>query len=146
MRNIEPRVSIKKESAIPRVYVVAGIIKNSNNEVLLSKRHVKQHQGGLWEFPGGKKEDNETVKQALARELEEELGISIVDAEPFHKLEHDYSDKAVLLDFWLVQSFSGEPQGLEGQQVQWVPIEKLKHYQFPEANVPVVEALLAARG
>ena len=143
MPNTEPSVSKLNKKTATRVYVVAGIIKNNNNEILIAKRAAHQHQGGLWEFPGGKKENDEAPRQALERELQEELGIMVRDAVPFRQLQHDYSDKAVFLDFWLVQSYAGEPAGVEGQAIVWVRADELIQFEFPAANVEIVEALSA---
>ncbi len=131
-----------------RVLVVAGIIlRNANSdknqqEIFIAKRLTTAHQGGLWEFPGGKIEGGETEYHALARELKEELGITLTQATHFITLNHDYSDKKVSLSFWKVTDFLGAPQSLEGQPVQWVKVADLDQYQFPKANVPVVEKLL----
>lgn len=130
-------------AAIKRVHVVAGIIQDAQGRILISRRHDHLHQGGLWEFPGGKVEASETVRDALARELLEELALTIIAAEPFQQIRHDYPDKSVLLDFWLVREFAGEARGVEGQPVQWVSAAALRDYQFPAANVPIVEALIA---
>ena len=126
-----------------RVHVAAGIIVNSYGEILLAKRPDHTHQGGLWEFPGGKLDAGESVEQALIRELHEELGIHIHRCEPFMQVEHDYADKQVLLDFWRVTGFAGEPKGAEGQMIVWVSLQDLPDYSFPAANRPVVEHLLA---
>ena len=126
-----------------RVHVAAGIIVNSHGEILLAKRPDHTHQGGLWEFPGGKLDTGESVEQALIRELHEELGIHIHCCEPFMQVEHDYADKQVLLDFWRVSGFAGEPKGAEGQMIVWVSLQDLPGYSFPAANRPVVEHLLA---
>ena len=138
MPNTEPEISSGK---LPRVHVVAGIIKNDKNQVFLAKRAEHQHQGGLWEFPGGKRERGEDIYDALCRELNEELGISVLKANSFKQIAHDYKDKAVLLDFWLVESYQGEPKGLEGQSTTWASIQKLSSYEFPEANIPIVTRL-----
>jgi 8-oxo-dGTP diphosphatase len=129
-------------TAIKRVHVVAGIIRDAHGRILISRRHDHLHQGGLWEFPGGKIESDETVRDALARELREELALTIIAAEPFQQIRHDYPDKSVLLDFWLVSEFAGEARGVEGQPVEWVSAAALRDYQFPAANVPIVEALI----
>lgn len=110
--------------------------------VLISLRHSDAHQGGLWEFPGGKLEPGETVEVALQRELYEELGIRIGNASPLMQVAHDYQDKSVLLDFLLVESFAGEPLGREGQRWLWCPLADLPNYPFPEANKPVVTRLV----
>ena len=125
------------------IHVAAGVIVNANNEVCLSLRDKDAHQGGLWEFPGGKLEADETAQEALQRELQEELGIEIDAAEPLTTIDHDYGDKKVVLDFMLVTQFSGEPVGKEGQQVKWLPISDLDTVNFPAANQPVVKLLLS---
>ena len=78
------------------VHVAVAIVVNSKQEVLLALRHAHQHQGNLWEFPGGKVELNEPIHDALVREIQEELGLLITSAEPFIEILHDYSDKSVL--------------------------------------------------
>ena len=123
------------------VYVAAGVILRESR-ILVSKRHQGAHQGGLWEFPGGKVEADESVEQALARELKEELGIVVNLARPLMKVEHDYGDKQVVLDVWLVRDFAGEAVGREGQVVQWCSPEGLAELAFPEANSPIVEEVL----
>ena len=123
-----------------RIHVAAGIILQGD-KVLLAKRPSHVHMGGLWEFPGGKLEANESLTDALARELKEEIGIDVSACEPFMQVSHDYPDKQVLLDFCKVTEFTGEPKGLEQQQVSWVPLIQLSDYAFPEANLPVVKAL-----
>ncbi|HTR00897.1 MAG TPA: 8-oxo-dGTP diphosphatase MutT [Candidatus Acidoferrum sp.] len=125
-----------------RIHVAAGVILNDDNEVLLALRPSHKHQGGLWEFPGGKVEAGEKVDDALARELMEELNLAIEAPQPFLVTEHDYADKHVKLDVWLVRRFSGEPHGREGQQLRWVPLRELPGYRFPQANVIIVERLL----
>lgn len=127
----------------PWVEVAAGaILSTDHNEVLLAFRQADQHQGNLWEFPGGKIEPGEPPNLALARELLEEIGISIGVVSELMVVEHDYGDKAVRLHVFAVQSFTGQPKGLEGQTLKWVPLAELLSYDFPEANVPIVEALL----
>lgn len=125
-----------------RIHVAAGVIFNSSNEVLLALRPQHKHQGGLWEFPGGKVETGEPVQAALARELLEELNLVVEHAEPLLVTEHDYGDKHVTLDVWTVRDFSGNPEGREGQQCRWVKLVDLPMYQFPRANLVIVEMLL----
>lgn len=126
-----------------RIHVAAGVILNSSNEVLLALRPKDKHQGGLWEFPGGKVEPGETAAAALARELYEEINISVELAEPLLVTSHDYGDKHVTLDVWTVRRFGGNPEGREGQQLRWVKFADLPHYQFPLANAAIVQVLLA---
>ena len=123
-----------------RVHVAAAVIRSTNGKILIARRADTQHQGGLWEFPGGKVEAGESVEAALGRELKEELGIVVEAARPLIKVQHDYPDKHVLLDVWEVSAFSGEPHGAEGQPLAWVSPRELADYAFPEANQPIVAA------
>jgi len=116
------------------------VIRGVDGQILLAKRPEDKHQGGLWEFPGGKVEAGETVQAALARELEEELGIRPSAARPLIQVRHDYPDKQVLLDVWEVSAFTGEPHGAEGQPLAWVSPGQLDDYAFPAANRPIVAA------
>ena len=122
------------------IHVAAAVIRNATGKVLIAKRAADQHQGGLWEFPGGKVEANEPVVDALARELEEELGIIPQDVEPLIQIQHHYPDKSVLLDVFEVTHFSGTAWGKEGQPIQWVKNSELENYSFPAANKPIVSA------
>lgn len=122
------------------IHVAAAVVVNAHGEVLISLRHAQAHQGGLWEFPGGKVEEGEAVQVALVRELREELGIDVIAARPLIRIPHRYPDKAVLLDVWRVEVFRGEPHGREGQPVQWVAPERLHDFAFPAANQPIITA------
>ena len=126
-----------------KVWVAAGVIENKLGEILIAKRLQHLHQGGKWEFPGGKVEANELAQQALARELAEEVDLEVTLAKPMMKLEYDYGDKIVILDIWHVQQFNGEAKGLEGQEVRWVAKTEIAQYEFPAANVPIVTAIEA---
>ena len=123
-------------------HVAAAAIRNSKGDYLIAKRSANQHQGGLWEFPGGKVEAGEEPLCALNRELEEELGIQVVTARPLIKVPYHYEDKSVLLDVFEVSEFEGEPWGREGQPVQWVMESDLDSFAFPAANRPIVDACL----
>jgi 8-oxo-dGTP diphosphatase len=125
---------------VKRVHVAAAVIRGTDGRILIARRADTQHQGGLWEFPGGKVEAGESVQAALARELKEELGIAVRSARPLIKIQHDYPDKQVLLDVWEVSSFTGEPHGAEGQPLVWVSNRELVNYDFPAANQPIVAA------
>ncbi len=125
-----------------RVHVVAGVIYGEDGRILIACRPIDTHKGGLWEFPGGKLDPGETPREALVRELREELAIEVVSCEPLTEIRHDYPEKSVLLDFWSVTEFRGEPAGNEGQPIEWVTLASLVDYQFPEANQTVVELLL----
>ncbi|MCP8900234.1 Nudix family hydrolase [Gilvimarinus xylanilyticus] len=123
------------------IHVAVGAITDGSGNILLAKRPGHAHQGGLWEFPGGKVEPNETLLQALDRELFEELDIRVVSAEPVIEIIHDYGDKTVWLDVHWVTAFTGTPRGKEGQPLRWVPVNELPQYEFPAANYPIVNAL-----
>ena len=126
------------------VHVAVGVILSPENNILIALRHRDSHQGGLWEFPGGKVEATESLECALARELDEELGIEVVKVSPMMAIHHDYPDKSVCLDVCWVESFRGEPVGLEGQVIRWVAAADLMNYSFPPANQAIVEAIQAA--
>src|SRR5690554_6293328 len=123
-----------------RIHVIAAVIRDDQNRILIAKRPDHVHQGGLWEFPGGKLEAGEPRFDGLVRELREELGISVTDARPLLDIRHDYPDKSVRLDVWLVSGFDGEAHGAEGQPVRWVAASELDEYEFPAANAPIVRA------
>lgn len=123
------------------VHVAVGVILNEDGDILIAKRADKAHQGGLWEFPGGKVEQDENVVDALARELHEELAINVVATEPLIKIRHDYGDKIVLLDVHKVTRFTGSPYGNEGQPIQWVSAQQLHQFEFPAANRPIITAI-----
>lgn len=123
------------------VHVAVGVILDKSGKVLIAQRSVDSHQGGLWEFPGGKVEQGESLQLALARELFEELGIELRHTSPLLEVQHDYGDKVVMLDVHVVWEFDGEARGREGQPLVWVAPGDLGQYRFPEANVPIVAAV-----
>lgn len=134
-----------------RIHVVAAVIYSPDAQsILISKRLDHLHQGGLWEFPGGKVDAGEQPQQALSRELHEELAITVTVAEPLMQVSHDYSDKQVLLDIWQVSRFQGEPQSMEGQLWRWVDLATVLaqdgQYQFPAANQPILDRLASMVG
>lgn len=122
-------------------HVVVGVIENAAGAVLLTRRPAHVHQGGLWEFPGGKVEPGEDPVRALARELEEEVGIRIGCAHPLLRVPYRYPDRAVLLDVYRVPAFRGEAQGREGQPLAWVLPEDFDDYPLPEANRTIATAV-----
>ena len=123
------------------IHVAVAVILGDDGRVLLAKRPEEKHMGGLWEFPGGKVAPGEDIKAALNRELGEELGIEVATFLPLIKIRHDYPDKSVLLDTWVVSGIRGEPTGNEGQLIQWVEKDCLDNYGFPEANKAILKAL-----
>jgi 8-oxo-dGTP diphosphatase len=123
------------------VHVAVGVILDADRNILITRRAPDAHQGDLWEFPGGKVEAGETLTQALARELREELGIVIGRTSALLEVRHDYGDKSVLLDVHVVWEFSGEARPLEDQPMVWVAPAELGNYVFPAANEPIVKAV-----
>jgi 8-oxo-dGTP diphosphatase len=122
------------------VHVAVGVIV-SNGCFFLTKRLEHVHQGGKWEFPGGKVEKGETVAQALHRELEEEIAIDVLSCMPLIKISHDYGDKQVLLDVYIIDNFQGEPSAQEGQKEGWFSLAQLSEIDFPQANEEIVRQL-----
>lgn len=127
------------------VDVAVGVIKR-NDTIYISKRADTLHQGGLWEFPGGKREINETFEQALCRELKEEVNIDVIQQRALMVIEHNYGDKKVRLDVRVVEHFAGEPSPQENQLACWVNIKNLANYEFPSANTAIVNKIMALYG
>lgn len=131
----------RPRSTCAPLLVVAAIIRGPDGRILLSQRPAHKHKGGCWEFPGGKVEQGESLADALARELHEELGLSVLACQPFMTVQHDYPELSVRLCFREVTAFAGQPSGREGQPVQWFEPAALSELDFPEANQPVVRGL-----
>lgn len=129
-----------------RLHVAVGVVIDTDGRVLITRRAPGSHQGGLWEFPGGKVEPGESLQAALARELLEELDIEVAASQPLLQVSHDYSDKPVLLDVHVVREFRGQARGVEDQPLAWVAPESLRDYNFPAANGPIVKAIEAMCG
>lgn len=124
------------------IRVVAAALYDEQGRVLIADRPVGKHMAGRWEFPGGKVATGETDSEALTRELREELGVSVASADPLLELTHDYPDRRVALSMWLVRSYTGVPQGLDGQQLKWVAPARLFDEDILEADRPFIEALV----
>ena len=124
-------------------HVVAAIIWQPGKDLrfLISKRQKGKHLEDYWELPGGKLESGESCRQALDRELCEEIDIVPVNASRFKQVSHQYKDRNILLDVWEVTSFKGNVIACEGQELQWIAIDDLDRYRFPEADIPVLRAI-----
>ncbi len=122
-------------------HVAAGILCDARGRVLIAERVGGGPFQGLWEFPGGKIGDGETAVEALSRELAEELGIDITTCASFMNLRHEYDDRIVTIEFFIVSEWRSEPVGREGQALRWVAREHLDASELLPADVPVVEAL-----
>ena len=123
--------------------ISVGIIRNAAGEIYITQRAADAHMAHKWEFPGGKIEAGESPQEAVIRELQEEVGIVTTSLQPFDKLEYQFPDRHITLWFWLVDSWEGEPWGKEGQPGRWVAPQDLVADEFPPANVPVIEKLIA---
>lgn len=121
--------------------VAAGILCDSKGRILIAERLGSGQFQGLWEFPGGKIVDGETAPQALSRELAEELGIEVTACSSFMSLRHEYDDRIVAIEFFIVSEWNSDPVGREGQELRWVPAESLDADELLPADVPVVAAL-----
>ena len=122
------------------ISIVIGIVNNSAGEIFITRRSNTLHQGGLWEFAGGKVERGETLEIALARELKEEIGIEMIAAKPLISLSHEYSDCVVELHVFSIVKYEGEAQSRLNQEWAWVKIEDLENYAFPAANKAILTA------
>jgi 8-oxo-dGTP diphosphatase len=126
--------------------VVAAALVNRRGDVLIAQRPPGKWQAGRWEFPGGKIEPGETGEQAVRRELAEELGVRVEVATELGLFRHDYADRSVEITLWLVLRHQGDPQGLDGQALQWLPAAALDAADLLEADLPMLPVLRAALG
>lgn len=124
------------------IHVLAAVITDARGRILLARRTEGRDLAGCWEFPGGKREPGETPEAALARELQEELGIDVEVGEHVISVPQQYPDKRLRLDVRRLASWKGTPRGHEGQALAWVAPDKLPRYAMPPADRPVVAALL----
>jgi mutator protein MutT len=127
----------------PFIHVVAGVVIDTADRVLIAQRPAGKHMAGGWEFPGGKLEPGEERLAGLARELHEEIGITLgAPPRPLIRVRHSYPSCEVLLDVWVVRSYSGEPRGLDGQALRWCTQEELEAAaELLPADGPIVAAL-----
>lgn len=123
------------------VHVVAGVLRDAAERILLAQRPPGKHLAGGWEFPGGKVEPGETRFDTLRRELHEELGVEVQAGRPLLCVRHAYSERTILLDVWIVAQYRGEPVGQEAQALRWCPREELPHADLLPADKPIVTAL-----
>jgi len=125
-----------------KIEVSAALIFRGG-QLLITQRHARAHLGGLWEFPGGKRELGETFEQCLVREIREELGVEISVGDLFEEIAHDYPEKSVHLKFFICQLLAGEPQPLECAAVKWIGRAELNAHEFPAADAQLLARLQA---
>ena len=112
-----------------------------NSKILITQRHAEAHLGGLWEFPGGKREAGESFEQCLVREIREELGVEISVGELFEEITHAYPEKSVRLKFFTCKLLEGEPRTADCAALKWIGKAELGDYQFPAADARLLEKL-----
>ena len=125
---------------MPIIDVAAALVFREG-KVLITQRHADAHLGGLWEFPGGKREPNESFEACLQRELREELGIEVAVGELVESLTHAYPEKTIHLKFYRCRWKQHEPQPLGCPALKWVSAAELKGYAFPAADARLLEKL-----
>ena len=130
-----------RQTNVVTIRVAAGILYDHSGRVLIAERTGDHSFAGLWEFPGGKIGDGEESLSALRRELTEELGIDILDPALFMSLDHDYPDRSVSIDFYLINEWTNSPTGREGQALVWVLPDALDENMLLPADAPVIRAL-----
>ncbi len=121
---------------------VGCAIIRRGSQLLIAQRKPEDHLGGFWEFPGGKKRRQETLEECLVREAEEELGIIIVPAQFFRKIEHSYPERVLALHFYLCDWKSGDPVAIDCHDFRWIFPEALREFQFPPADDGIIEELI----
>ena len=124
-----------------RIHVVAAAVIDLSERILIAQRPAGKHLAGGWEFPGGKLEPGEEPRVGLARELREELGISIATPRPLIRVRHSYDYGDVLIDMWVVRQYSGHAKGLDGQALRWCTQDELESVELLPADGPIVAAL-----
>jgi len=125
----------------PQFIEVSAALIFRAGRLLITQRHAQAHLGGLWEFPGGKREAGETAEQCLVREIREELGVEIAVGELFEELAHTYPEKSVHLKFFICQLRAGEPQPLDCAAVKWIDRDGLAAHAFPAADARLLAKL-----
>ena len=128
-------------SGAKTIIEVSAALIFRDGKLLITQRHAGAHLGGLWEFPGGKREAGETFEQCLIREIREELGVEISVGKLFAELSHTYPEKSVRLKFFICKIISGEPQPLDCAAVKWTSRAGLARHEFPAADAQLIKKL-----
>lgn len=138
--DIIPYKSPRKK--VPHHQIGVGLIKNSEGKLLIALRPEDAMLGGLWEFPGGKKEKGESIKKTVERELHEELGVRVEVGDKFMDLKHAYSHFKITLHAYWCTIKRGTPKPKSSTDLKWVTLEEIDDYPFPKANKVLIEKLL----
>ena len=126
------------------IEVGCAIIRHQG-KILIAQRKPHDTLGGYWEFPGGKKRLRETLEECLIREAEEELGVAIQPSKFLQRIVHAYSEKKLVLHFYLCDWKSGEPSARDCHAFAWIHPEAMREYQFPPADAGIIEELILKR-
>jgi mutator protein MutT len=129
---------------LPHKQIGVAVIWNQTGQILIDRRKASGTMGGLWEFPGGKIEQGETAAECIVREIQEELAIEITVGDQLISIDHTYPTFHLTLIVHHCQHISGTPQPIESEEICWVNISDLDNYQFPAANVGIIQALRLA--
>ncbi len=122
------------------IEVAAGLIERDGS-YLIAKRKMDTHLGGLWEFPGGKREPGESLEDCLRRELREELGVEVTEPRAVQMVRHEYPEKTVDLHFFRCAITTGQARPLGCEEVRWVTPADMLHLEFPPADCPIIQLL-----
>ena len=141
MANKKAKPIRNSEFEVRNLIEVSAALIFRAGKLLITQRHAQAHLGGLWEFPGGKREPGESFETCLVREIREELGVEISVSELFEEVRHDYPEKSVHLKFFICQLLSGEPQPLDCAAVKWIDQAQLADFEFPAADASLLEKL-----
>jgi 8-oxo-dGTP diphosphatase len=131
---------VKLNNSKPHFHVTAGVICK-NNKILITKRPKGSHLEGLWEFPGGKQEKGESLKDCLVREIREELGLKIRAHQLLLTVKHEYHNKVIFLHVFNCIPLAGKPKALKSQEIRWVHPDELQGLKFPPPDTQVIEAI-----
>jgi A/G-specific adenine glycosylase len=143
-KGIQTQLPLRKMSApLPHKRIGVAVVINDQNQILIDRRPPEGLLGGLWEFPGGKIEANETVEDCIKREILEEIGIEITVGKSLITIDHAYTHFRVTLYVHLCQYVSGTPRAIECEEVRWVTLEAIESFPFPKANTQIIAALKA---
>jgi 8-oxo-dGTP diphosphatase len=130
-----------EKSTIPHKIIGVAVIWNDEKQILIDRRLPQGTMANLWEFPGGKIEPGETIEECIEREILEELGIKIEVGKHLITIDHTYPHLRVTLTVHYCLHLAGIPQAIECAEVRWVGLDELDNFDFPEANVEIIDAL-----
>ncbi|MEM7554472.1 MAG: 8-oxo-dGTP diphosphatase MutT [Cyanobacteria bacterium P01_A01_bin.84] len=131
----------QNSSPLPHKVIGVAVIRNEQGQILIDRRLQEGEMGGLWEFPGGKIEANETIEECIKREIKEEIGINIEIGEYLTTIDYTYTTLRVTLIVHNCRYVSGIPTAIECDEIHWVRVDELKNYTFPEANAQIISVL-----